>query len=203
MSEKFVRISSYNHAVASHADFALTIAATGLFDRSDRVADEFDLREKVMAFLGSHTGVEPRRIAPVTTEIVPMTDSFAEACTEGYLPASLSGRLAAKAMLHYGAAGRFDELDNVFQAYRASLDVMDISSQIVAGSQLRKTTTSDTPRYSDRISVQQGEVAAVHYGQTLRRLLARSALSEEMYIRRMEEANLRPMPAFMRKLRIF
>ena len=201
MSEKFVRIGSYNHAVANHREYALTIAATGLFDSSDRVADEYDLRERVQAFLVNHTDTQPQRVTPITEELVPLQESFAEACVEGLMGSALSGKLAAKALLHYGVDGRFDEFDKVYRAYRATLEVMDVSQRIVAQTQLGKTATRDTPQYSDRLSVCPETEAATRYAQTLRRMLARSVLSEEVYVRRMEETNMRPIPALMRKLR--
>lgn len=203
MSEKFARISSYNHAMARHRDYTSTVAATGLFDRGERVTDEFELRILVHEFLSTHTDAEPRRLTTLTEELVPLQDSFAESCVEGYLPASLSGKLAAKALLHYGSHGNFDDFDDLFEAYRSTTDVMDTGRQIVARSQLGKTLVFDTPQYSDRLSVAPGSTESIHYAQTLRRLMARRALSEPAYVARMVEANLQPIPGFMRKLRTF
>ena len=203
MSEKFTNVSSYNHALDSHRDYTEAVQGTGIFNRHDRVDDELTLRSHVIRYLSSHTELRAGRLETVAHELVPPCDSFAEACVEGYLPAQLASKLAAKSMLFYGLDGDFTQMDGIFKAYRSTLEVMSLQRQIVAKSQMLRTLASDTPYHADRLSVlPQTELAVMNYGQTLRRLLARGVLSDEVYVRRIEEANLRPAPLFMRKLRI-
>ena len=204
MEEKFINVSSYNHALDSHRDYTETLQGTGLFNREDRVDNELSLRESVVQFLGSHTELEGRRLTAMSEELVPIYESFAKECVEGYLPARLASKLAAKSMLHYGLQGDFQQLDGIFKAYRSTLEVMSIQRQIVARTQVARTLAQDTPYHSDRLSVlPETDRSVTDYSRTLRRLLARGVLAEEVYVQRVEEANLRPIPLFMRKLRLF
>lgn len=204
MNESFSNVSSYNHALDSHREYTTTVQGTGLFDARDRLSDELELRETVGQYLTHHTGTAARQLRTEVESLVPLYDSYAEECVEGYLPASLAGKLASKSMLHYGLHGDFTQMDGVFQAYRSALEVMSVARRIVAKQQLLKTTIHSTPLYADRLSVMpESDESVQHYRQTMRRLLGRGALTDDVYVRRMQEANLRPAPTLLRKLRPF
>lgn len=174
----------------------------GVFDRHLRFNDEYMLREQVALFYKKYG--DPRLALSHAVETVPtLGDNYARECVENGLAATIAPKIASKSLIHTGIRGDFETFDGIYEAYQSSMASLPETQANSAKIELREAVRLDTPHHSDRLwAVPVEDPEKVHYSQTLRRLLARNALSEPLYLQRIEEAGLRPASTLVRKMRI-
>lgn len=196
--------SHYTHALYRHQPFTQLMEGMGVFDRHLRFNDEYMLREQVALFLKMYG--DERLALRHACEIVPAFEAgknYAQECVKNGLAARIAPKIAAKSLIYTGIRGDFETFDGIYESYQSSMESLARPFTNAAKIELREAVRLDTPYHSDRLwAVPTDDPEKIYYAQTLRRLLSRNALSETLYLLRVEEAGLRPASAITRKLRI-
>lgn len=200
MDETPEKAGNYAHAFYRNPRFTRVMLGMGVFERSSQFNDEITLREEVQRFYEKHHN-ELHAASDAAESVPPIEGSYARACLEGYLAVKVAPRMAAIGMLSCGIVGDFGKMNSVHQAYRSAITTFDHRRQTQAHVIMHETLNHATFLRSELYhDVPNDNEVKVHYAQTLRRCMAWSAISSDLYETRMRQANLRPVPVFMRRL---
>lgn len=200
MDETPEKAGNYAHAFYRNPQFTRVMLGMGLFEQSSQFNDEITLREEVKRFYEAHHN-ELNATADAVATVPPIEGSFAEACREGNLAVKVAPRMAAIGMLSCGIVGEFEKMRSVHQAYRSAITTYDYRRQTQARVIMHETLDAATFHRSEFYrDIPADNEVKVHYAQALRRCMAWSAISSDLYETRMRQANLRPVPLFVRRL---
>lgn len=201
MSQSPEQSEHYVHAKYRHEQFTELMKGMGVFDLNARFDDEFTLRERVALFYKTYSD-EERALRYAQLDVPELPWGYGEACSEGKLAARVAPKLASKSLVYTGIHGDFDAFSGIYEAYLSSMLSIPAQRSAEAKLLLRDSLRRDTVSPSDRLSVlPDDDLLKVNYGQTLRRLLNRNAMTEELYMARVAEAGMRPVSRLARKLR--
>jgi hypothetical protein len=200
MDETPEKAGNYAHAYYRNPQFTRVMLGMGVFEQGSQFNDDITLREEVQRFYELHHN-ELYAAVDATAAVPYVEGSYAESCREGHLAVKVAPRMAAVGMLSCGIVGEFEKMRSVHQAYRSAITTFDHRRQTQAHVIMHETLSQATVQRSELYRDIPGDnEVKVHYAQTLRRCMAWSAISSDVYETRMKQANLRPVPIFVRRL---
>lgn len=199
MDETPEKAGNYAHAYYRNRQFTRVMLGMGVFEPGSQFNDEITLREEVQRFYERHHD-ELYAAVDAAATVPHIEGSYARMCLEGHLAVKVAPRMAAIGMLSCGIVGEFEKMRSVHQAYRSAITTFDYHRQTQAHVIMHETLNHATGQRSELYRDIPGDnEVKVHYAQTLRRCMAWSAISSDLYETRMRQANLRPVSRFFRR----